>query len=147
MIRMTLALALGLLCTPSFANNHDSDLRDHLPAKMTVNFFGHPTAAIATEGVIATRSQEAFCHFIGAPNVTLRVFNNGGEFPDTGGDNINNDSLVFQNIYEPANGVCVTALFTGDIEDAQGELLVDQLPYLVWAVDSIGDLQNVPVTP
>lgn len=202
MIRMTLAIALVLLCAPSFADmritffdagqadaaliqidqtsgepltivvdggNHDSDLRDHLPARMTgdstvelvvlshphhdhlgaldwliqvsgltverlwwngeshtVNSFGHLTAAIASEGVIATRPQEAFYHFIGAPNVTLRVFNNGGEFPDTGGDNINNDSLVFQVINEPANGVRVTALFTGDIEDAQGELLVDQ---------------------
>lgn len=82
--------------------------------------------AIEAEGVLATRPHEAFYHFIGSPNFSLRVFNNGGEFPNTGGDNINNDSLVFQIIYEPANDVRVTALFTGDIEEAQGAMLVNQ---------------------
>jgi len=52
--------------------------------------------------------------------------NNGQEFSGTNGGDINNDSLVFQQIYEPASEVKVTVLFTGDIDREQGEMLVSQ---------------------
>lgn len=91
-----------------------------------INAFEDFVDAIEDKHVVATRPEEAFYHFIGAPDFTLRVFNNGQEFSGTDGDSINNDSLVFQIIYEPANEVRVTALFTGDIEEAQGEMLVNQ---------------------
>ncbi len=92
----------------------------------TINAFGDFQDAIMTEGIVATRPEEAFYHFVGAPGFTLRVLNNGQEFSGTGGNNINNDSLVFQIIYEPMTDVSVTALFTGDIEEAQGAMLVNQ---------------------
>jgi len=76
--------------------------------------------------IVITRPEEDFYHFIGAPGLTIRVLNNGLEFAGTDGDSLNNDSLVFQIIYEPRTGVRVTALFTGDIEELQGEMLVNQ---------------------
>ena len=202
MTRIAVAITLGLICAPSFADmritfidagqadaaliqidqdsgepftivvdggDHDNDLKNHLPAMMTgdstvelivlshphhdhmgvldwlvsnPNFeigrvwwngethtagaFGEFETAIEPRGVVATRPHEAFFHFIGSPNFTLPVFNNGQEFPGKAGKDINNDSLVFQVIYEPQNNVRVTALFTGDIEEAQGAMLVSQ---------------------
>ena len=81
---------------------------------------------ILEKGIIASRPEESFHHFIGSPNFTLRVFNNGQEFADTHGTDINNDSLVFQIIYEPSTDAEVSVLFTGDIEEAQGRMLVEQ---------------------
>jgi len=92
----------------------------------TINAFTEFQTAIMDQGIVATRPQEAFYHFVGAPDFTLRVLNNGQEFSGATGKDINNDSLVFQIIYEPMNDVKVTALFTGDIEEAQGAMLVNQ---------------------
>ncbi len=92
----------------------------------TAGAFGEFETAIDNAGVVATRPHEAFYHFVGSPNFTLRVFNNGQEFPGTAGKDLNNDSLVFQIIYEPRNDVRVTAFFTGDIEEAQGAMPVSQ---------------------
>jgi beta-lactamase superfamily II metal-dependent hydrolase len=52
------------------------------------------------------------------------VLNNDLDFPGTEGRDLNNDSRVFQLIYQPAVDVKVRALFTGDIEKDQGEMLV-----------------------
>ena len=90
----------------------------------TIGAFDNFKSAIDTEGVMLVRPDEAFHHFVGATGFTLRVFNNGQEFPGTAGKDINNESVVFQIIYEPRTDVRVTALFTGDIEEAQGAMLV-----------------------
>ena len=90
----------------------------------TIGGFARFKNAIDTEGVMLVRPAEAFHHFVGAPGFTIRVLNNGMEFPGTAGKDINNDSLVFQLIYEPQVGVRVTSLFTGDIEEEQGRMLV-----------------------
>jgi competence protein ComEC len=81
---------------------------------------------IQNKGIPAERPSESVHSFPGFSNFTIRVLNNGQEFPGTSGDDINNDSLVFQLSYEPASGVSVTALFTGDIEREQGQMLVSQ---------------------
>jgi competence protein ComEC len=81
---------------------------------------------IQAKGITAERPQEATITFPGFSNFKLRVLNNGREFPGTTGRDLNNDSLVFQLIYEPAPQVKVTVLFTGDIEREQGEMLVTQ---------------------
>ncbi|MBI4454765.1 MAG: MBL fold metallo-hydrolase [Acidobacteria bacterium] len=81
---------------------------------------------IAANGIPATRPEEDIIQFPGFSNFRLRVFNNGQEFAGTSGKNINNDSLVFQLIYQPNDNISITALFTGDIEEEQGELLVSQ---------------------
>jgi len=198
MTRIALAVTLGLLCAPSFADmritfidagqadaaliqvdqpsgepftiivdggDHDNDLKDHLPALTTSDptveliILSHPhhdhqgaldwlvndsgkavekvwwngdtrtsgnfipfRDALIAKGILAIRPEEAFYHVLGVPNVSFRVFNNGGEFPGVLGHDFNNDSLVVQVIYEPATDVKVTALFTGDIEKDQGEM-------------------------
>ena len=81
---------------------------------------------IQKKGIPAERPTESIHSFPGFSNFRLRVFNNGQEFPGTDGDSINNDSLVFQLIYEPASEVKTTVLFTGDIEREQGEMQVSQ---------------------
>lgn len=81
---------------------------------------------IQNNGIPAERPTESVHSFPGFSNFKLRVLNNGREFPGTSGDDINNDSLVFQLSYEPAVGVSVRALFTGDIEREQGQMLVSQ---------------------
>jgi len=88
--------------------------------------YGRFKKRIQDKGIPAERPTESIHSFTGFSNFELRVFNNGQEFPGTNGDDINNDSLVFQLIYEPAIDVKVTALFTGDIEKEQGEMLVSQ---------------------
>ena len=72
------------------------------------------------------RPDETTFTFPGVSNFKLRVFNNGQEFPGTSGADLNNDSLVFQVIYEPAPQVSVKVLFTGDIEREQAQMLVSQ---------------------
>ena len=96
-------------------------------------------AGILQNSILAVRPHEQFYNFIGAPNFTLRVFNNGQEFSSHSGRAINNDSLVFQVIYEPATGVNVTALFPGDIEKSQGKMLVKQ-----YGDDLKSDIVKVP---
>ena len=81
---------------------------------------------VSQRGIVAIRPEEDFYHFVGSPNFTLRVFNNGQEFAGTSGADINDDSLIFQVIYEPSTHIQVTALFTGDIEERQGQMLVEQ---------------------
>ena len=81
---------------------------------------------IQARGIPAEKPAEALHSFPGFTNFRLRVFNNGQEFPGTDGDDINNDSLVFQLVYEPSPAVGVTVLFTGDIEREQGQRLVTQ---------------------
>jgi competence protein ComEC len=81
---------------------------------------------IQIKGIPAERPGESIRSFSGFSNFKLQVFNNGQEFPGTSGADINNDSLVFQLIYEPASDVKVTALFPGDIQREQGEMLVNQ---------------------
>ena len=92
----------------------------------TIGGFTRFKTAVDDKGVMLVRPAEAFHHFVGATDFTIRVLNNGMEFPGTTGKDINNDSVVFQLIYEPAPDVRVTALFTGDIEEAQGGMLVSE---------------------
>ena len=92
----------------------------------TIGGFTNFKTAVDTQDVMLVRPEEAFHHFVGATDFTIRVFNNGMEFPGTAGKDINNDSVVFQLIYEPASDVRVTALFTGDIEETQGGMLVSE---------------------
>lgn len=81
---------------------------------------------LQARGIPAQRPTEAVHSFPGFSNFRLRVFNNGQEFVGTQGSDINNDSLVFQLMYEPSPAVRVTALFTGDIEQEEGRRLVTQ---------------------
>lgn len=92
----------------------------------TIGAFDNFKNAVDAEGVMLVRPDEAFHHFVGASGFTIRVLNNGQEFSGTAGKDINNESLVFQIIYEPRAGVRVTALFPGDIEEAQGAMLVGE---------------------
>jgi competence protein ComEC len=94
---------------------------------------------IKAKGIAAERPSEAVHTFAGFSNFKLRVFNNGQEFSGTDGADINNDSLVFQLIYEPSAGVKVTALFTGDIQREQGQMLVTQ-----FGDDLKSDIVKVP---
>jgi competence protein ComEC len=88
--------------------------------------YGRFRQRLHVRGIPTQRPTEAVHSFPGFSNFRLRVFNNGQEFVGTDGSDINNDSLVFQLMYEPSPTVRVTALFTGDIEREQGQRLATQ---------------------
>ncbi len=92
----------------------------------TIQEFTDFKDAVDAKDLVLVRPAETTTSFAGTTDFTIRVFNNGLEFPGTAGHDFNNDSVVFQLIYEPAPSVRVTALFTGDIERDQGEMLVDE---------------------
>ncbi len=94
---------------------------------------------VSQSRIPATRPQEDTHTFTGFSNFSLRVLNNGQEFAGKNGADINDDSLVFQVIYEPAANVRVVALFPGDIEEDQGEMLVTQ-----FGDDLKSDIVKVP---
>jgi len=83
-------------------------------------------AGVANRGIPISRPAESVHQFPGFTGFDLRVFNNGRESPGASGEDGNNDSVVFQVRYRPAPSLTVTALFTGDIEGEQDELLVQQ---------------------
>ena len=82
--------------------------------------------AVDAKDLILTRPSETTFSFFAATDFSIRVLNNGLDFPGTEGHDLNNDSLVFQLIYRPAADVKVTVLFTGDIEKDQGKMLVEE---------------------
>jgi competence protein ComEC len=90
----------------------------------TIREFKDFKDAVDAKDLILTRPSETTFSFFAATDFSIRVLNNGLDFPGTEGHDFNNDSLVFQLIYQPAVDVKVTTLFTGDIEKDQGEMLV-----------------------
>ena len=102
------------------------------------NYVGFREGIVARQ-IITARPDEAVYFYPHLPNFELWVVNNGQEFSGTSGPDINNDSLVLQVIYEPTPTVSVTALFTGDIEKAQGKMLVDE-----WGDELKSDIVKVP---
>ncbi len=95
--------------------------------------------AVDAKDLVLIRPAETTTTFAGTTDFSIRVFNNGLEFPGTAGHDFNNDSVVFQLIYEPAPSVRVTALFTGDIEGDQGEMLVNE-----FGTELASDIVKVP---
>lgn len=84
-------------------------------------------AGLLADGIVATKPEEGVHNFSrGGQGFTIRVLNDGKDFPDTRGHFQNNNSLVFQVLYESTTGEQVAVLFTGDITEDQGELLVNQ---------------------
>ena len=82
---------------------------------------------LQAKGIVATRPEEGVHYFsLAGPEFAIRVLNDGKDFPDTRGHFQNNNSLVFQVLYESTTGEQVAVLFTGDITEDQGELLVNQ---------------------
>jgi competence protein ComEC len=78
------------------------------------------------KGIPIERPAETNISFPGFSNFQLRVFSNGQKFSGTSGSAINNNSLVFQLIFEPSPQVKTTVLFTGDIWREEGQRLVEQ---------------------
>lgn len=82
--------------------------------------------AVDAKELSLVRPAETLHLFEGFDNFAIRVFNNGMEFTGTEGHDFNNDSIVFHLVFEPEPGLEVIALFTGDIEEDQGQMLVEQ---------------------
>ncbi len=93
--------------------------------------YGDPNYNIFRSGCLAKgipleRPAKTTISFPGYSNFKLRVFSNGQEYSGTSGSAINNNSLVFQLIYEPSPGIKATVLFTGDIWREEGQRLVER---------------------